>query len=223
MMAADPAPARRGAPGPRLWAPALAVLAAAVVALTVIAITRDGGDAPVTVVCEPGTPGCELRQEVHWHADFALFIRGERYDFDDDRFYTNGEDGHSENVHLHRPYANVVHVHREGTTWREFLDSLGFTLEGECLTPPEGEPLCASETERLSYILNGVRVDSLAFQDITDIDRALISFGGESADELWRQYEQVTDEACILSLLCVERVPEGGIPDEGCGGGGTCS
>lgn len=223
MTAADPSPAPRGAPGPRVWAPALAALAAAVVALAVLLVARDGGNAPATVVCEPGTPGCELRQEVHWHADFALFIRGERYDFDDDRFYSDEDVERGVNVHLHRPRAHVVHVHRESTTWREFLATLGFELTDDCLALPDGERLCASETERLSFILNGVRLDSLAFQDITDIDRALISFGGESEAELWRQYEQVTDEACIVSLQCMDRVPEGGIEEEPCTGGGVCS
>ena len=66
--------------------------------------------------------------------------------------------------------------------------------------------------------MNGVRVDSLAFQDITDVDRALISFGPKSDEELWAQYAAVTDEACILSRLCEERIPEGGLPEEACGG-----
>ena len=38
--------------------------------------------APVMVVCESGTPGCELRQPVHWRANFALYIWRVRYDFD---------------------------------------------------------------------------------------------------------------------------------------------
>jgi len=217
MTAAEPSGPRRGALGPRLWIPIVGVLGAAVVALAVLLVLSSGDDTPATVVCEPGTPGCELRQSVHWHADFALYIRGERYDFNQERFFSNAEDELSENVHIHEPFL-VVHVHREGTTWREFFSSLGFELTDECLTLPEGEQLCSSEGERLSFILNGVRVDALAFQDITDIDRALISFGGETDEELLAQYAEVTDEACILSGLCEERIPEGGLPPEACGG-----
>lgn len=194
------------------------LLTGAVVALAVLLVVNSGESGPVTVVCEPGTPGCELRQPVHWHADFALYIRGERYDFDQERFYSDMETELSENVHIHRPWHVVVHVHREGTTWREFFDSLGFQLTDGCLTLPEGEQLCNSETERLSFILNGVRVDALAFQDITDIDRALISYGSESEAELMQQYAKVTSEACILSQLCRKRIPEGGLPAEACGG-----
>ena len=223
MTAAERSRPPRGSLPPRAWLPIIVLLVAAVVALAVLLILNSGDGEPDVVVCEPGTPGCELRQEVHWHADFALYIRGERYDFNQERFVSDEEDQLSENVHIHGTRDSVVHVHREGTTWREFFDSLGFELTDQCLTTPEGEQLCNSDTERLSFVLNGVRLDGLAFQDITDIDRALISFGSESDEQLLEQYAQVTDEACIVSLLCEERVPEGGIEEEPCQGRGTCN
>ena len=192
---------------------------AAVVALAVLLVLSDREDGPAR---EPATPtttvGGELRQTVHWHADLALYIRGERYSFDDARFFSTGEVELSENVHIHEPWHVVVHVHRESTTWWEFFDSLGFELTDTCITLPEGDRFCNSETERLTFILNGVKVDALAFEDITNIDRVLISFGDESDEELMQRFAEVTSEACILSGLCEERVPEGGIPDEACGG-----
>jgi len=218
MTAADPSPRSRGALAPRVWLPLVTLLLAAVVVLAVLLILNRGDDGPVTVVCEPGTPGCELRQSVPWPADFALHLPGDRYDFNHERFFSTVEVELSENVHIHGPFHDIVHVHREGTTWREFFHSLGFELTDECLTLPEGEQLCNSERERLSFIVNGVRVDGLAFQDITDIDRALISFGDESDEELMQQYAGVKDEACILSRLCEERIPEEGLPPEACGG-----
>ena len=213
----------RGTLVPRVWIPIIVLLVGAVVALAVLLVVNSGEREPDVVVCEPGTPGCELRQAVHWHADFALYIRGERYDFGQERFVSDEEDELSENVHLHGARVSVVHVHREGTTWREFFDSLGFELTDQCLTTPEGEQFCDSEAERLSFVLNGVKLDALAFQDVTDIDRALISFGSESDGELMQQYAQVSDEACIVSLLCEERIPEGGIEIEPCVGRGECN
>ena len=217
MAAASPDRPPRGTLAPRIWLPIVALLIAAVVALAVLLILNRGEDGPVTVVCEPGTPGCELRQSVHWHADFALYIDGERYDFDQERFFSTTEEELSENVHLHEPYL-VVHVHREGTTWHEFFSSLGFELTDKCLTLPEGDRYCTAGGERLSFILNGVKVDAVAFEDITNVDRLLISFGGESDEELRQRWAEVKDEACILSRLCEERIPEGGLPPEACGG-----
>ena len=217
MTAASPGRPPRGTLTPRIWLPIVVLLVAAVVALAVLLVLNGGEDGPVTVVCEPGTPGCELRQPVHWHADFALYIDGKQYDFNQERFFSTTEEELSENVHLHEPYL-VVHVHREGTTWREFFHSLGFELTDECLTLPEGDQYCTSGTVRLSFILNGVKVDAVAFQDITNIDRLLISFGSESDEELMQRWAEVKDEACILSRLCEERIPEGGLPPEACGG-----
>ena len=224
MPRSSPSRLPRGTLGPRVWLPITVILVGAVVALVVLLVLNSGESGESEPAeCELGTPGCELRQPVHWHADFALYIRGERYDFGQERFVSDADDELSENVHLHGERGSVVHAHREGTTWREFFDSLGFELSDACLTTAEGEQLCNSETERLSFVLNGVRLDSLAFQDITDIDRALISYGSESAEELMQQYAKVTDEACIVSLLCEERIPEGGIEDEPCTGRSECN
>lgn len=221
MAAADPSPPPRGTLAPHVWIPIVALLTGAVVALAVLLVLNGAGDGPGP---EPETPtlGGELRQPVHWHADFALYIRGKRYDFDQERFFSTAEDELSENVHIHESWPVVVHVHREGSTWREFFDSLGFEFTDACITLPEGERFCNSETERLTFILNGVNVDALAFEDITNIDRVLISFGSDSDEEFMQRYAEVTSEACILSGLCDDRIPEGGIPPEHCPGT-TCN
>ena len=108
MTAADPSPTSRGALAPRIWLPIVTLLIAAVAVLAVLLVLNSGDDGPVTVVCEPGTPGCELRQSVHWHADFALYIRGERYDFNHERFFSTVEVELSENVHIHEPFHDIV-------------------------------------------------------------------------------------------------------------------
>tara|TARA_B100001123_G_C15318632_1_gene1027112 strand:+ start:1517 stop:1975 length:459 start_codon:yes stop_codon:yes gene_type:complete len=152
-----------------------------------------------------------------------LYIHGDQYDFNQKRFFSDEDHELSDNAHLHPPRHNVVHVHREGTTWSEFFSSLGFRLTDTCLTTPEGQQFCSSDSGELSFVLNGVRLDALAFQDITDIDRALISFGDESAQELMEQYKGVSNEACIVSLLCEKRLPPGGIEDEPCTGRSECN
>ncbi len=74
----------------------------------------------------------------------------------------------------------------------------------------------ALREQRVLMPRSGPSLGALAFENITNIDRALISFGSESNAGLLQQYTEVTDEACILSGLCEDRVPEGGLPDEAC-------
>ncbi len=216
--------------GPRQWGPLVAVFAITAIALGVLLATRSDS--------EEGTgPGdvSALRQPVHWHADFAVFIRGQQFDFNQPQFVSTVGSEKSETVHIHDPRHTVIHVHREGSTWDEFFRSLGFLLddpsfagvtsERTCLALPSGEKLCNTATETLKFYVNGVKVDGIANLDISDLDRVLVSYGPETHEEVVRtQLPKVSDEACIPSELCSERFPEGGIENEPCSkSGSTCT
>lgn len=212
----DGAPRWDGWLGPRTWAPAGAILVIAVVVFAVLFVRERGGAEVVTKPCEPGDPGCELRQKIHEHADLALFIRGERFDFGKEQFISVEGKELSPNVHIHEPRYTVVHVHREQTTWDEFFRSLGFELTDTCIKLPGGEALCGNDRETLKFVVNGVRVDTIMFEDIQGLSRVLISFGPESDEEVMRQYGQVTDEACIPAGVCKARGTGAGEHGEPC-------
>lgn len=156
-----------------------------------------------------------LRQSVHEHADFALFVNGARVDFNDQRFLSTEANERSTSVHLHAPRTNVAHLHREQTTFDEFFLSLGMELRDDCLTLVAGEKLCNDATNTLRFMVNGVRVDKLQFEKMTDMGRVLVSYGPTAAD-LAAQWDEVTDEACIPGENCADRFPPGGIEKEPC-------
>lgn len=175
----------------------------------------DGADGPRLVAIE------ELRQPVHWHADFTLYIRGQKFDFNQPQFVTKEGEEKNPWVHIHEPRFNVVHVHREQTTWDEFMRSLGFKLTDTSITLPGGETLTNTNSEQLKFYVNGVRIDKLMFQDILDLNQVLITYGSEGDEEvLATQWPEVTDEACIPSGLCRSRGEPG---DEPCGAGSVCT
>ncbi|GMV84439.1 MAG: hypothetical protein AMXMBFR80_02970 [Dehalococcoidia bacterium] len=215
--------------GPKQWMPIVGVLSVAVIALVALLILNSGDEADAgggeaALGVSGGT-----RPLTHEHADFAVVIRGEKFDFSDPRFISDTEGKElSENVHLHAPRFSVVHVHRTLTTWDEFFRSLGFTLtdpsfpgttsERTCMELPSREKLCNSATESWKFIANGVVVDGLANVYIGDLDRVLFSYGPEAADEvIASQWPDVTDQACIPAELCVERIPADE-PRETCSG-----
>jgi len=184
------------------------------------------------VTCRVGDEGCESRQATHWHADFALFMDGQQFKFDDPKFISTEDEEKSAYAHIHDPRHTVVHVHYTGTTWQEFFDILGFDLNDRstvtgavggpaCLTMPDGTKHCDGNGKTFKFIVNGVKVDGVATLDITDLDRVLISYGPESFDDVLKnQWPQVTDQACIPSERCKDR---GSDPDEPCTGQGTCT
>lgn len=185
-----------------------------------------GASAPDVQPCLGGTPGCELRQNIHEHADFALFIRGQQFDFGKPEFVSVEGKEKSENVHIHDPRHTVVHVHREQTTWDEFLRSLGFELTDPtlgthpaktCLKLPAGERLCTTPAESFKFVMNGVRIDGIADLDIAGLSRLLISYGSETESDVFQnQWPRVSDEACIPAGVCQSRGSGAGEHGEPC-------
>lgn len=212
--------------GPKKWVPIVGVLSVAVIALAVLLFLNMNDDED-----DASTTGLG-RVPTHEHADFALFIRGAKFDFNTEQFITaEDETPNSNNVHIHDPRTSLVHVHTTLTTWDEFLTSIGFRLDdpsfpgvdGEriCMTLPDGQKLCNTAAEKWKFIVNGVPVDGVANVNIGDLARVLISYGPETPEQVMAsQWPQVTDQACIPSGLCLAR---GEPSEENCGAGVVCA
>ena len=185
---------------------------------------------PPPAICQVGTPGCELAQPIHEHADFALVIQGEQFDFRQKQFLSYDGNERDPDVHVHDPRHTVVHVHRENVTWDRFLRSLGFKLrdptlpgwETTELTLPDGRRLTEGEGNTFKFWVNDVRVIGIADLDIRSLQRVLISFGDEGESEAHAQFSLVTDQACIPAGLCPERGSGAGEHGEPCSGQGAC-
>lgn len=211
--------------GPRIWASGAILAIAAIAALGVLYVRADGGGTTINIQqCDPSQPGCELRQTVHWHADFAVVINGEQVDFGQPQYISTAEDEKSIYAHIHDPRHTVVHVHYEQTTWAEFFESLGIQLGDGVLTMDDGTRYVNNDTAKWHYVKNGVLIDTLRFTDIGNLDRVLFIYGDETGQEALDAWVNVSDEACIPSGLCADRYPPGGPEAEPCGvGSSTCN
>jgi hypothetical protein len=208
--------------GPRQWIPIAGVLVIAIAVLGVLLALNLGGDSKAA--SQAHSTSNDGRQDIHVHADFALFIRGQQFDFGQKKFISVEGEELSETVHIHDPRHTLVHVHKEGVTWDEFFTSLGFKLDDPsfkaispdktCMTLPGGEKLCQGATETFKFFVNGVKVDGVSSTGIYDLDRVLISFGPESVAEVAaKQLPRVSDEACIPSERCGDRIPKDQTPE----------
>ena len=163
----------------------------------------------------------DLRQEVHWHADFAVFINGKQIDFDAKHYITTEKFHVDEYVHIHDPFYGVVHVHREQTTWSEFFKTLGWELSERCFIS-DSEEYCSNGSKKLSFYVNGVQIDSITFLEISDLQRVLIRYGSQP-NGLTQELDAIGTEACILSEICMDRMPETGAYPEPCSGRSSCN
>lgn len=130
---------------------------------------------------------------VHYHANWALWINGERVDFSGDQYMEDvaacSVAGHLEiapknRVHMHENNPDVVHVHHGGATWGHLLQNLGWGIGPDWIVTDSGEMYREADGARLSFILNGFEVPPANNRVIARGDRLLISFGTEDSGEL---------------------------------------
>lgn len=174
----------------------------------------------------------------HEHADFAMYLNGDLFDFSKDEFmsvtpckvaqtqfgisvaHAHGGDRDTvkEFVHLHDNIGGVVHAHKEGIDWSDFFVSLGMSFDDKSFSDDQGNTYINNGTSEFRFFVNGVEVETIAQREIRDNDKVLISYGRINRDETDFAFElaSITNDACFYSETCLHR---GGAPYESCGGG----
>jgi hypothetical protein len=142
-------------------------------------------------------------KEVHYHANFALFINGQQDQFDNQTFYEEvqacsgvGSDNPRGRAHLHKPDNNIVHIHDNAVTWGHFFANLSYGVGDDYLKTDAGLFIDDPTTKKqLSFTLNGQAVDSVDNRLINSQDVLLISYGDESQEEISSRFQAITKNA----------------------------
>ncbi len=139
---------------------------------------------------------------VHYHANFALYINGQRDELKNFTFYEEVQSCGSDQVnnprtrvHLHDNINSVVHVHDAGATWSALFANLGYALGDQVLQTDSGTYVDAAESKQLTFWLNGEAVDGIANRTITSKDSLLISYGNEDQTTLQQQFDAIVKDA----------------------------
>ncbi len=144
-----------------------------------------------------------LSHATHYHANWAIFVNGERLDLSADRFMEEvaacraGGEGilPQERVHMHENDHDLVHVHHDGATWGALMANLDMSLGDEHLFLADGRRLAADDSTRLVFVLNGLAVPSVHNRVVRSGDRLLISFTDDPAAAEQQEFAQVRDDA----------------------------
>ena len=148
----------------------------------------------------PQTPA-----EYHTHSDFKVYLGGVAVDFSQDKYMTSEEQLISPFVHLHDGDGELIHVHYEGITLRQFFNSLKMDVNSSCFVLDDKTQYCNNNQNQLKLYVNGKQVTEIASYKPQDLDRILISYGAENEVELKQQIDSVSNNACIQSSKCPER------------------
>ncbi len=153
--------------------------------------------------------------DIHIHADFAVYVHGERIHLSDAVYQSHEDTVRHEFLHLHDNDGDVLHIHAKKQTFATFLASLNILLDEDCLSFND-TTVCREDGLRL-FVNDTPRIAAFNGYIPKDLDRILLTTTTD-ADMLIAEQKQVGDEACIHSRRC----PERGMKNEGCLLDGAC-
>lgn len=148
----------------------------------------------------------------HTHADFAVFIDGNRIDFSQEKYMSTDTDPRHPYTHVHDGNGNVMHRHKPGITIGDFFSSLNISLSADCFVLDTGERYCNDESKQLKMFVNEQEVPVDPAYVFQDLDQILLTYGA-SDTEYYQQLRMLSNDACRYSQTCPER---GSPPKENC-------
>lgn len=155
-----------------------------------------------------------LGAKVHEHADFAVYLNGEKFDFTPAKYQSSDTNPLDSDAHLHDGNGEVTHKHRKGITLGYFFETLGMKFDNQCFVTDDGKEYCNTADKKLRMYVNGKENTALGNYELTDLDKILITYGDETG--VADQITSISDDACLYSEKCPER---GKAPTENCVGG----
>lgn len=143
----------------------------------------------------------ESPKDVHYHANFAVYIDGQQEQFANPLLYeeiseceVNSVMKPGERSHLHENVKDVVHVEDEAVTWGNFFQIIGWNVGNDYIDTSK-DLLVRNDSKRVSYVLNGEVVGDVSNEVIGDKDRLLVSYGDSTKDQLNQQFATVASTA----------------------------
>lgn len=139
---------------------------------------------------------------VHYHANFALYIDGNKDNFKDMTFYeevqacaSDDHDSPTSRVHMHDENPALIHVHAHAVTWGHFFANIGYTLGDTLVKNDANTYVDGVDGNKLTFILNGQPTSSVANRLIKSEDTLLITYGKEDAATIKSRYDAIPRDA----------------------------
>jgi hypothetical protein len=126
--------------------------------------------------------------DVHYHANFALYVSGQQDQFKNFTFYeevaactVHDPDDMKSRAHMHGETPGLVHVHAHAVTWGQFFANLGYTLGNKVLVTDAGVYADGTDGNHLTFLLNNQPVQTVEDRVIKSEDVLLIDYGKDDA------------------------------------------
>jgi hypothetical protein len=144
--------------------------------------------------------------QVHYHANFAVYLNGQRQEFKGPQYYqevaicssTNDITIPQERAHMHDNINSVVHVHDHAVTWGQFFENLGWYIGPNFIETDSGTLYTENDQAKLHILINGqdyTDLTPITNMLIKDKSRLLVSFGDIGDSTLQQEYKTVPSTA----------------------------
>ena len=137
----------------------------------------------------------------HIHADWKVYIDGKALDLSDKSHMERMRNNQPVSSFIHvdsgapspEKTGDVIHMHATGVPLWIFFKSVGMEFGKDCLTLENKERFCNEGNKKLKFYVNGQLNNEFENYVFNDLDKILISYGGEGEEEIKNQLSTITD------------------------------
>ena len=140
----------------------------------------------------PGAPpGAGKLGDEHVHASLLVRIFDDKFDFTSPAYQIK-----SSWIHFEDSDGTTIHRHATGVTLGYLFESLGFTINNDCIIFKDGREFCNDQNEdyTLKYYVNHQLVSGIYDYVFEDGDRILITFGNETPEQIEVQLRELDSQ-----------------------------
>jgi hypothetical protein len=169
------------------------LIAVAVIAVIAVIVGYAGYLFLTMTETAPGGPeNAGAMGSAHDHAGILVKIFGDTFSFDGPAFQIK-----SPWIHFEGRDGSTIHKHATGVTLEYLFNSLNIGLDDQCYVFPDGKSFCTQEDYTLNFFINGEQVSDIRDYEITEDDRILISYGGETPEEIKAYVQQLENQILV--------------------------
>ncbi len=146
----------------------------------------------MTVEAPGGPENAGALGSEHAHAGILVKIFGDEFDFSAPAYQIK-----SPWIHFESRDGSTIHKHATGVELEYLFNSLSIGLDDQCYVFPDGKAFCTTDEYSLKYFINEESVSDIRNYEIIEDDKILITFGGETDEQIQEYLTQLDNQEII--------------------------
>lgn len=144
---------------------------------------------PQQLAKKRGSPSLAMDSQsnnIKKQATFAIFTTGLQRRFEEAQYFQR-----SPRAYVEGNTPNTVFVADDEVTWRDFFETMPFTLTENCFVSVESQKYCNQGKYSVKFYINEKTTPDALDRIITDGDQFLITYGEDTDTEIMLQLSQL--------------------------------